>query len=62
MATGPEFNIRIEKNGKLKVEISGVQGEECIQLAELLKSIIGKEELREMTSEYYGPGAEVQIK
>lgn len=60
--SNPEFNITIDKKGKLKVEISGVQGEECMQLADLIKNIIGQEESREKTSEYYGPGSHVQIK
>ena len=52
----PEFDITIGKDGKLKVQVKGSQGAECMALADLIREIIGKEESRELTSEYYGPG------
>ncbi|MEE8575364.1 MAG: DUF2997 domain-containing protein, partial [Thermodesulfobacteriota bacterium] len=53
--------IKIAKDGKLSVEIKGASGEKCMKLADLLGDIVGREESRELTSEYYGPGTEVKI-
>lgn len=52
----PQFDIRIDKNGKLTVKVSGVSGEECMRLSDMIAEIVGREETREKTSEYYGPG------
>ncbi len=57
----PEFDISIGKDGKVTVRVHGVSGEECLQLSDMLKEIIGREESREMTSEFYGPGGAVRI-
>lgn len=54
--SAPEFDIRIDKAGKLTVRVSGVSGEECMRLSDMLAEIIGREDSREKTSEYYGPG------
>lgn len=55
--SAPQFDIRIDKNGKLTVKVSGVSGEECMRLIDMLTQIIGHEESREKTSEFYGPGS-----
>lgn len=55
--SNPQFDIRIEKNGKLTVKVSGVSGEECMRLTDMIAQIVGREESREKTSEYDGPGA-----
>lgn len=60
MAT-PEFDITIGKDGQVKVRISGSGGEECMKLADLLQEIVGREESREKTTEYYGPPSQVRI-
>ena len=57
----PEFDISIGKDGKGTVRVTGASGEECLQLSDMLKEIIGREESREMTSEFYGPGGVVRI-
>lgn len=57
----PEFDITIGKDGKVTVKVTGVSGEECIKLSDMLKEIIGREESREVTSEFYGPGGVVRI-
>ncbi|MHC5002023.1 MAG: DUF2997 domain-containing protein [Planctomycetota bacterium] len=57
----PEFDIRIEKDGRVTVRVTGVSGERCLELSDMLREIIGHEESRELTSEFYGPGGQVRI-
>ncbi len=60
MAT-PEFQIAIGADGQVKVKVSGASGDECMKLTDMLRDIVGREESREKTSEYYGPGGVVRI-
>jgi Protein of unknown function (DUF2997) len=57
----PEFEITITKKGKVKVHVKGVKGQRCIQMADLIKEIMGKEDSRDLTSDYYAPGIQVRI-
>ncbi len=57
----PQFDITIGKDGKLQVKVSGVSGKKCVELADMLRDIVGHEESRELTSEYYGPDGQVRI-
>ena len=57
----PEFEISIAKDGKVTVKVTGVSGGRCIELSDMLKQIVGHEESRQLTSEYYGPDGEVRI-
>ena len=50
----PEFDITIGKDGKLRVEVKGSAGKQCLELADLIRDIVGKEDSRELTTEYYG--------
>lgn len=50
----PEFDITIGKDGKLTVQVKGSHGKECLALADLVREIIGKEDSRQLTAEYYG--------
>jgi hypothetical protein len=36
-------------------------GDECIALSDMLKQIVGHEDSRELTSEFYGPDGKVRI-
>lgn len=55
-----EFEIEIGPTGKVTIRTKGVKGEACLDYADLFAQIIGREETREKTSEYYEAGAEVQ--
>ncbi|MDX2133107.1 MAG: DUF2997 domain-containing protein [Planctomycetota bacterium] len=55
--SAPQFDIRIDTSGKLTVKVSGVSGEECMRLSDMLAQIVGREVSREKTSEYYAPGS-----
>ena len=57
----PEFEITIGKNGMVTVEVKGTSGKRCLELADLIKEIIGHEEKRTLTAEYYAPDSKVRI-
>lgn len=47
-----EINVFIEKNGQVKIEVQGVQGESCIDLTRDLEALLGGEVIqRELTFE-----------
>lgn len=48
-----EIEIQISPSGKVTVRTIGIKGKRCIDIAELLARVIGREESRELTSEYY---------
>lgn len=48
-----EMEIEIGKDGKVTVRTIGVKGPECMDLADLMVQIIGREEERQKTAEYY---------
>lgn len=49
----PEFEIEIRPDGHVKVLVKGVSGQQCLSYADLLAEIIGRENSRELTAEYY---------
>jgi hypothetical protein len=57
----PQFDIAIGKDGKVTVKVHGVSGAECLALSDMLKEIVGKEDSRELTPEYYGGGGQVRM-
>lgn len=59
MAT-PEFDITIGKDGKVTVTVHGVSGTRCLELADALREIVGREESRKLTPEYYATEAVVR--
>lgn len=59
MAT-PEFDISIGKDGKVKVTVHGVSGSRCLELTDALREILGREESRQLTPEYYAPESVVR--
>lgn len=57
----PEYDITISPQGKVTVRIKGASGARCMELADAIRAIIGHEEIRERTSEYYAPDSKVRI-
>lgn len=57
----PEFDIRISRTGQVTVEVSGAKGPRCLKYADLIKEIVGREESRQLTAEYYQPDGRVRI-
>ncbi len=48
-----EFEIEIGPDGKVVVRTIGIKGERCLDYADLFAQILGKEESRQLTHEYY---------
>jgi hypothetical protein len=48
-----EIEIEISPSGKVTVRTIGIKGPRCLDVAELLAQIIGREESRELTREYH---------
>jgi len=57
-----EVEIEIDKSGETKIHIKGIKGKSCLEYAKFLEQIIGKIKSQELTSEYYEPGLDVEIK
>jgi len=57
-----EFEIEIDKSGETKVHLKGIKGKACLGYAKFLEQIIGKIKSQELTSEYYEPELDVEIK
>jgi len=48
-----EIEIEIDAKGKVTVRTKGIKGPSCLDVSEMLAKIIGREESRQLTSEYY---------
>ena len=55
-----EIEIEIDAQGKVTVRTKGIKGPRCLDVAELFANIIGREESRELTSEYYEHDEQIQ--
>lgn len=55
-----ELEIEIGPTGKVVVRTIGIKGARCLDVAEFVARIIGQEESRQLTSEYYEAQVEVQ--
>jgi hypothetical protein len=57
----PEFDIIIGSDGTVTLEVKGVKGPRCLDYADLVREIVGHEEQRKLTVEYYAQDAKVRI-
>ncbi len=48
-----ELEIEISPSGKVTMRTIGIKGSRCLDYADLLAQIVGREESRQLTSEYY---------
>ena len=48
-----ELEIEIDAQGRVQVRTIGIKGHRCIDYAEALVQILGREESRQLTNEYY---------
>ncbi|MEX0611463.1 MAG: DUF2997 domain-containing protein [Pirellulales bacterium] len=48
-----ELEISIDAQGRVTVRTIGIKGSRCLDYAELVAQILGREESRELTNEYY---------
>jgi hypothetical protein len=54
-----EIEIEISPSGQVTVRTKGIKGERCLKVAESFVQLLGREESRQLTSEYYEAEAEV---
>lgn len=57
-----ELEITIGVDGKVQVRTIGIKGTRCLDVAEMLARVIGREESRELTSEYYESATGIENK
>ena len=57
----PEFDITITPAGKVKVHVKGVKGQRCVEMADLIRDLVGKEDERQLTTDYYAQEGRVRI-
>ena len=55
-----ELEIEISPSGKVTARTVGIKGPRCLDLADLLARIVGQEESRTLTNEYYETEQHVQ--
>jgi hypothetical protein len=55
-----EIEIEISPSGKVTVRTIGIKGPRCLDVAELFAQVIGREESRDLTSEYYESQEQIQ--
>ena len=48
-----EFEIEVSRDGRVTIKTIGIKGPRCVDAAEALAKLIGREEARELTGEYY---------
>ena len=56
-----EVEIRIGKDGQVKVHVKGAKGKACLEYAQWLTQVIGEVQERQLTSEYYEPETKSRI-
>ena len=55
-----EFEITISPDGKVTVKTLGIKGGGCLDYADLFVQILGREESRQLTTEYYDTNADTR--
>lgn len=55
-----EIEIQIAPDGKVTVRTIGIKGPRCLDYGEFLAQLIGREESRELTNEFYEGGGQVR--
>jgi hypothetical protein len=54
-----ELEIEIAPDGKVTVRTKGIKGARCLDVAEIVARVVGREDSRRLTSEYYETPVEV---
>jgi hypothetical protein len=55
-----ELEIEIAPDGKVTVRTKGIKGEACMDLADAFVQLLGLEQTRQKTGEYYETGIDVE--
>lgn len=56
-----EFEITIDKSGKVQLHIKGVKGKRCLEVAKMFEKIVGKLNDSKLTAEFYEPETAVGL-
>ncbi|MBI5368240.1 MAG: DUF2997 domain-containing protein [Planctomycetes bacterium] len=59
--TTHEFEITIDKQGRVQVHMRGVKGRQCMEYAQWLERVVGPIAGQELTAEHYEPENGVRI-
>ncbi len=54
-----EIEIEIRADGQVVVRTVGIKGPRCLDVAEAIARIVGREESRQLTDEFYEAGIQV---
>jgi hypothetical protein len=55
-----EIEFEIAPDGKVSVRTKGIKGARCLEAVEAFVKLLGREESREMTAEYYEGDVEIR--
>jgi len=55
-----EIEIEIGPSGKVTARTIGFKGKKCLDIAKILAEIVGREDSRKLTSEYYETEVHIQ--
>jgi len=56
-----EVEIRIGKDGQVRVHVKGAKGKACLEYAQWLTQVIGEVQDKQLTSEYYEPETKSRV-
>ena len=56
-----EFNIVINPDGSVELEVKGYKGRSCLEAARMFEKIVGELKAQRETSEYYEPDEVVRF-
>ncbi len=57
-----EFDITIAPDGSVELQVKGIKGKGCLQVAKLFEQIVGEIKSQEVTTEFYEPDEQVQYR
>lgn len=55
-----ELEIEISPSGKVTVRTKGIKGPRCLDVADAFVKLLGREESRELTSEFHESDVEIR--
>ncbi len=57
-----ELEITIAPDGRVELHIKGFKGKSCLEVARLFENIVGEEQSRSQTQEFYEPDEQVRFR
>ncbi len=57
-----EFDLIIALDGSVELQVKGIKGKGCLQVAKLFEQIVGEIKSQEVTTEFYEPDEQVQYR